>query len=68
MTKTYLALGDSMSIDDYTGVAGGGAMWEPMVIPIMPGLASATVRTLGAVPVLHALCYRVRFEAEDSKA
>jgi lysophospholipase L1-like esterase len=25
MTRTYLALGDSMSIDDYTGVAGGGA-------------------------------------------
>lgn len=25
-TKTYLALGDSMSIDDYTGVAGGGAV------------------------------------------
>ncbi len=23
--RTYLALGDSMSIDDYTGVAGGGA-------------------------------------------
>ncbi len=26
MTKTYLALGDSMSIDDYTGVAAGGAV------------------------------------------
>lgn len=25
MSKTYLALGDSMSIDDYTGVEGGGA-------------------------------------------
>ena len=25
-TKTYLALGDSMSIDYYTGVAGGGAV------------------------------------------
>jgi len=25
-TKTYLALGDSMSIDDYTGVRGGGAV------------------------------------------
>lgn len=24
--RTYLALGDSMSIDDYTGVAGGGAV------------------------------------------
>jgi hypothetical protein len=26
MSKTYLALGDSMSIDDYTGVVGGGAV------------------------------------------
>lgn len=25
MPRTYLALGDSMSIDDYTGVVGGGA-------------------------------------------
>ena len=25
-SRTYLALGDSMSIDDYTGVAGGGAV------------------------------------------
>ena len=25
-SKTYLALGDSMSIDDYTGVRGGGAV------------------------------------------
>ena len=24
--KTYLALGDNMSIDDYTGVAVGGAV------------------------------------------
>ena len=27
-TRTYLALGDSMSIDDYTGVAGGGAVQQ----------------------------------------
>lgn len=26
LAKTYLALGDSMSIDDYTGVRGGGAV------------------------------------------
>jgi len=26
LTKTYLALGDSMSIDDYTGQEGGGAV------------------------------------------
>jgi hypothetical protein len=27
-TKTYLALGDSMSIDAYTGVPGGGAVTQ----------------------------------------
>jgi hypothetical protein len=27
-SKTYLALGDSMSIDDYTGVRGGGAVTQ----------------------------------------
>ena len=40
---------------------GGGPMWEPMAIAIMFGLAFATVLTLGVVPVLYALFYRVRF-------
>ena len=41
---------------------GGGPMWEPMAISIIFGLAFATVLTLGVVPVLYALFYRVRFE------
>jgi multidrug efflux pump len=41
---------------------GGGPMWEPMAITIIFGLAFATVLTLGLVPVLYALFYKVRFE------
>jgi multidrug efflux pump subunit AcrB len=38
---------------------GGGPMWEPMAIAIMFGLAFATVLTLGVVPVLYSLFFRV---------
>ncbi|MCA9402547.1 MAG: efflux RND transporter permease subunit [Candidatus Omnitrophica bacterium] len=41
---------------------GGGPMWEPMAISIIFGLIFATVLTLGVVPVLYALFFRVRFE------
>ncbi|MFX0140434.1 MAG: efflux RND transporter permease subunit [Candidatus Hodarchaeota archaeon] len=41
---------------------GGGPMWEPMAVAIMFGLAFATILTLGFVPVLYALLYRVRFK------
>ena len=40
---------------------GGGPMWEPMAISIIFGLAFATVLTLGVVPILYALMFRVRF-------
>jgi len=40
---------------------GGGAMWEPMAISIIFGLLFATVLTLGLVPVLYSLFFRVRF-------
>ncbi len=40
---------------------GGGPMWEPMAISIIFGLAFATVLTLGVVPVLYALLFRVSF-------
>ncbi len=40
---------------------GGGPMWEPMAIAIIFGLAFATVLTLGAVPILYSLFYRVSF-------
>ncbi len=40
---------------------GGGPMWEPMAIAIIFGLAFATVLTLGMVPVLYSLFFRVSF-------
>ena len=40
---------------------GGGPMWEPMAIAIIFGLMFATVLTLGVVPVLYSLLFRVRF-------
>ena len=40
---------------------GGGPMWEPMAIAIVFGLLGATVLTLGVVPVLYSLFFRVRF-------
>ena len=40
---------------------GGGAMWEPMAIAIMFGLLFATVLTLGVVPVMYTLFFRVNF-------
>jgi multidrug efflux pump subunit AcrB len=44
---------------------GGGPMWEPMAISIIFGLAFATILTLGIVPVLYALFFRVRFNSES---
>ena len=41
---------------------GGGPMWEPMAIAIIFGLLGATVLTLGVVPVLYSLLFRVRFD------
>ncbi len=40
---------------------GGGPMWEPMAIAIIFGLAFATVLTLGVVPVLYTLFFRVSY-------
>lgn len=39
---------------------GDGELWEPMAIAIMAGLLFSTVLTLGVVPVLYSLLYRVR--------
>jgi len=41
---------------------GGGPMWEPMAIAIIFGLIFATVLTLGMVPVLYSLFFRVNFK------
>ena len=40
---------------------GGGPMFEPMAITIIFGLLFATILTLGVVPVLYAVLYRVSF-------
>ena len=40
---------------------GGDPMWEPMAIAIIFGLLFATVLTLGVVPILYSLMFRVRF-------
>ena len=39
---------------------GGGPMFEPMAVAIIFGLLFATVLTLGVVPVLYSLFFRVR--------
>ena len=40
----------------------GGPMWESMAIAIIFGLVFATLLTLGVVPVLYTLLFRVRFK------
>ncbi len=40
----------------------GGAMWEPMAIAIIAGLLFSTLLTLGIVPVLYSLFFRVSFK------
>jgi len=42
---------------------GGGAMWEPMAISIIFGLLFSTALTLGVVPVLYALFFRVSYKS-----
>jgi len=42
---------------------GGGPMWEPMAIAIIFGLLFATALTLGVVPILYSLFFRVKFQA-----
>jgi multidrug efflux pump len=38
---------------------GGGEMWEPMALAIIGGLLFSTFLTLGVVPVLYALSYKI---------
>jgi multidrug efflux pump len=42
--------------------AGGEAMWQPLAIAIIFGLAFSTMLTLGFVPLMYSLFYRVRFQ------
>ena len=41
---------------------GGGPMWKPMAISIIFGLMFATTLTLGVVPLLYSLFFRVKFK------
>lgn len=41
---------------------GGGAMWEAMAVAIIFGLLFATGLTLGVVPILYSIFYRVRYD------
>ena len=41
---------------------GGGPMFEAMAVAIIFGLMFATLLTLGLVPALYALFFRVRFK------
>jgi Cu/Ag efflux pump CusA len=43
-------------------------MWKPMAIAIIFGLLFATVLTLGLVPVLYALFFRVSFRGFSYRA
>ena len=45
---------------------GGGAMYEPMAIALIFGLAFATLLTLGVVPVLYSLFFRVSYRDFDA--
>ena len=38
---------------------GGGEMWEPMALSIMGGLLFSTLLTLGVVPVMYALLFKL---------
>ncbi len=40
---------------------GGGAMWAPMAVAIIFGILFATLLTLGLVPVMYALFFRVSY-------
>jgi multidrug efflux pump subunit AcrB len=40
---------------------GGGPMWEPMAISIIFGLLFSTLLTLGVVPVLYSVFFRVTY-------
>ena len=41
---------------------GGGPLWEPMAVSIIFGLLFATALTLGVVPILYSVFFRVRFD------
>jgi len=46
---------------------GGGPLWESMAVAVIFGILFATLLTLGVVPVLYTLFYRVKFRKKTAK-
>ena len=46
---------------------GGGPLWESMAVAVIFGILFATLLTLGVVPVLYTLFYRVKFKSAPAK-
>ncbi|MFC1548547.1 efflux RND transporter permease subunit [Candidatus Omnitrophota bacterium] len=44
---------------------GGGEFWAPMAVTIMSGLLFSTVLTLGFVPMLYSIFFKVKYENKD---
>jgi multidrug efflux pump subunit AcrB len=57
LLTTFTTLGGLMPL-----YVGGGVMYRPMAVAIMFGLVFATMLTLGVVPILYSLFFRVSFE------
>jgi len=45
---------------------GGGEMWEPLTLSIIGGLLVSTFFTLGVVPVLYAVMFRIKITTESA--
>jgi multidrug efflux pump subunit AcrB len=45
----------------------GGPLWESMAVAIIFGLMFATALTLGVVPILYSLLFRVRYAGFEFK-
>ena len=42
----------------------GGPLWQPMAIAIIFGLGFGTVLTLGIVPILYSIFYRIKYDKD----
>ena len=47
---------------------GGGPIWAPMAVSIISGLLFSTGLTLGVVPILYSIFYRVTFSGFDPES
>ena len=44
----------------------GGPLWQPMAIAIIFGLGFGTILTLGVVPILYSIFYKVKYDKDYS--